>query len=487
MDGQLTLERLTNAIQPADIRGEINDIFETIKNRVMTFVDQFIGADVDPQTTFQFEEQLAAEVRELGREVEQRTFNAIEPTSPDEMPGTIKYRNRSYRRLGDKSPNQEIVTTFGRICLTRARYRHGRAGRLAFPLEIALGIDQGFTPAAADMVGRQFATCGSSQGRTIDVIKERTGAKIGSEKLRNIVRSLALGMEPYREGCQLETIMSWIRSVREEGKSPVISVSRDGVSLGIASLNSFEMASMATVSVMSEGKKLGTVYIGRAPETNQKDLTDQLTSLLRKTVRACGEAVPEIVYVTDAGKVETAYWKNVLRQFFVDGRRIKITRVVDYYHASERLTTIANALKFGKNKQRRADWLRDMRKLLLQPGGWGRVMRSIAKMKAKYKYKAHKSKDANDAEKYLRRYQRFMNYYDLRAQNYPIGSGIVESACKQVVSERLKLSGMRWEHEGAQHTIKLRCILLSKIWPAVFSKHLAAKLPVNDLSIANAA
>lgn len=275
----------------------------------MALVEQFTETDVNPQTTFDFEETLASEVRELGRNVEQWVFNTIEPATLSKMPGTIKHRNRSYRRLADKSPNPHVVTRFGRICLTRARYRQGRAGQIALPLEIALGIDQGFTPAAANMVGRQFAICGSSQGRTIDVIEERTGAKIGSEKLRNIVRSLAVAMEPFREECQLEKLMSWITSVAKDGKSLLIPVSRDGVSLGIASLNSFEMASVATISVMSEGEKLGTVYIGRAPETNQKVLTDQLTSLLREIVRACGEAVPEIVYVTDAGKVETAYWK----------------------------------------------------------------------------------------------------------------------------------------------------------------------------------
>lgn len=71
-------------------------------------------------------------------------------------------------------------------------------------------------------------------------------------------------------------------------------------------------------------------------------VADQMTSLLKTTIRRCGESVPEIVYVTDAGKIETAYWKNTLRRFFVDCVRIKITRVVDYYHAASRLTTIAD-------------------------------------------------------------------------------------------------------------------------------------------------
>lgn len=481
MDGQRTLGSLVNAIQSGDVHDAVGKILDQVGKKIIAVVERFAAGDVTARSTFVLEKVLMAEVRELGREVEQWVFNSLEPADCLEMPGTIKLRKRSYRRLTDKSPNPHIVTPFGRIRLTRARYRQGSAGRTVFPLEIALGIDQGFTPAAADMVGRQFAISGSSQGRTIDATEERIGVRVGTDKLRNLVGSLATAMEPHRQGCQIDQLMTWIKQARQGGQPPVIAVSRDGVSLCIASLNSFEMASVATITVMSAGQKLGTVYLGRAPETNQETLSEQLTSLLKATVTACGEAVPDIVYVTDAGKVETAYWKNVLRKFYVDGRRIKIHRVVDYFHASERLTTIANALKFGKHKQRREDWLRDMRKLLMEPGGWGRVMRSIARMKVNYGYKWQKKSDANDAEKYLRRYQRFMKYHELRERNYPIGSGIVESACKQVVSERLKLSGMRWEHAGAQETISLRCLLLSKIWRAVYNKLLGAKPSVNDL------
>jgi hypothetical protein len=61
------------------------------------------------------------------------------------------------------------------------------------------------------------------------------------------------------------------------------------------------------------------------------------------------------VYVSDAGKVESAYWKSTLSRFYVDGKRIKVTRVVDYYHASEQLTTIALALKLGKDDVKRQE------------------------------------------------------------------------------------------------------------------------------------
>jgi hypothetical protein len=261
----------------------------------------------------------------------------------------------------------------------------------------------------------------------------------------------------------------------------VLSVSRDGVALGLAPWSFFEMASVACVSVLAGGKKLGTVYLGCTPETNQVTLSSQLTSLLRATIRMLGDHVPEIVYVSDAGKVETAYWKNTLRKFFVDGVRIKITRVVDYYHASERLTTIADALKLGKDKTKRKDWLKHARWLLLQPGGHGRVLRSIAKMRGLYGYTGTGRDDAEKAEAYLRRYGRFMSYAEMKSRDYPIGSGVVESACKQIVSERMKLSGMRWHEEGGQRTMTLRCLLLSGIWDTVYETWLAGKPTVNDL------
>ncbi|MCS7466746.1 hypothetical protein NZK35_08835, partial [Stieleria sp. ICT_E10.1] len=319
------------------------------------------------------------------------------------------------------------------------------------------------------------------QGRTLEMITDQMGTKIGTEKLRKVVGTIADGMEPHREKAQVEELMKLIGKARDKKQTPVLSVSRDGVALGLAPWSFFEMASVACVSVLAAGKKLGTVYLGCVPETNQATLSNQLTNLLKATIRGCGDRVPEIVYVSDAGKIETAYWKNTLRAFFVDGRRIKITRVVDYYHAAERLTVIADALKFGGDSAKRAKWLEHARWLLLQPGGHGRMLRSIAKMRQLYRYTASATEEAEKAERYLRRYHRFMDYASMKSRGCPIGSGVVESACKQIVSERMKLSGMRWSKEGGQRTMTLRCILLSGIWDTVYKKWLVGKPTVRDL------
>ncbi|MEJ7593059.1 MAG: hypothetical protein WKF77_16050 [Planctomycetaceae bacterium] len=163
-----------------------------------------------------------------------------------------------------------------------------------------------------------------------------------------------------------------------------------------------------------------------------------------------------------------------------DGQRIKIERIVDYYHASLRLTTIANALLLTTSQ--RTEWLKRVRKLLLEPGGWGRVMRSIAGMERQHGIDPAEKEEVQTAKRYLHRYQNFMNYAEYRSHGSPIGSGIVESACKQIVTERLKLSGMRWSHAGARQIMTLRSILLSQTWDATLKNALVALPAVNVLS-----
>ena len=49
-----------------------------------------------------------------------------------------------------------------------------------------------------------------------------------------------------------------------------------------------------------------------------------------------------------------------------------------------------------------------------------------------------------------------MNYAELKAQGFMIGSGVVEAACKTLVTQRLKQSGMRWSVPGAQASLTPR-------------------------------
>jgi hypothetical protein len=63
-----------------------------------------------------------------------------------------------------------------------------------------------------------------------------------------------------------------------------------------------------------------------------------------------------------------------------------------------------------------------------------------------------------------------MRYKWFRSRGLFVGSGTVESGCKAVIGQRLKLSGMHWTVAGASAITTLRCHQASRsedqIWPA---------------------
>ena len=57
-----------------------------------------------------------------------------------------------------------------------------------------------------------------------------------------------------------------------------------------------------------------------------------------------------------------------------------------------------------------------------------------------------------------------------RQAGYPVGSGAVESACKQVVKQPFKQTGMRWSRQIAHALPALRTTLLNQTWPQLLQR-----------------
>jgi hypothetical protein len=81
-----------------------------------------------------------------------------------------------------------------------------------------------------------------------------------------------------------------------------------------------------------------------------------------------------------------------------------------------------------------------------------KVIRSL-----NYLHKKHPHNKGVDAElAYFRNNRHRMRYQQFAADGLPIGSGVVEAACKTLVTQRMKQSGMRWEQNGGQAILTLR-------------------------------
>jgi hypothetical protein len=131
-------------------------------------------------------------------------------------------------------------------------------------------------------------------------------------------------------------------------------------------------------------------------------------------------------------------------------------QILDYYHATEHLDDVAKAW-YGEDSEKAKCWL-EARECDLLSDCVEDVIRSIWS----WHPTDEGAKDIRRVELgYFEKNKDRMLYASLKANGYHIGSGLVESACKTIVTQRLKQSGMRWSEPGAESMVHLRSFLLS--------------------------
>lgn len=437
------------------------------------------GGRLTPESMFDLELNLEKRLREIGRETLQRFLNSLEAEKPEEAPSGVHYQAGGYRRLGRVTPNRNVSTKFGTITVWRrgCRYCHRNPGEeIVFPLELHIGLIHGATPAAAEAASRYMAGAGATQRSTQERLQQEHDIGWGAQRLRKVVSHVSESIEQFRQELQMERLLALMQQAEHSSGRcrPVLSVGRDGVTLREYENSNWEHASSGTISVHDrKGKRLGTVYLARVPESGQHCMTSQLTSLLEALLSAWDGPLPRLVYVTDAGDNETAYYQKVLRKMKhpTTGRKLLWQRIVDFYHTSERIWAMAAAL-FGLESPAGKAWARRMCRLIKRPNGPSRVLHSAAALFSRRDLSDQQETDFEKAANYIRTRTKHMQYHEFKRFNLPIGSGVTEAACKTIFAQRMKLSGMRWKKDGAQDILTLRVTLLSHIWEDCFRRSL---------------
>ena len=127
------------------------------------------------------------------------------------------------------------------------------------------------------------------------------------------------------------------------------------------------------------------------------------------------------------------------------------TCIVDLYHAREHLTSLARSLEFMLG-DRYGEWL-EARKEDLDYGDIDGIEAAVRR----YPLEGTKKDEAEKELGYFLNNRTRMRYKWFRSRGLFTGSGVVESGCKSVIGQRLKLSGMRWTVAGADAITTLRC------------------------------
>jgi len=145
--------------------------------------------------------------------------------------------------------------------------------------------------------------------------------------------------------------------------------------------------------------------------------------------------------------------------------------ILDLFHVLERLWKVAWCLFDERTQKRQAyQWVEERLKRLLE-GKVASVIRGIRYQATQHELRGQRRTTVEEAASYFERNQDRMKYDEYLAAGYPIGSGVVEGACRHLVKDRMERSGMRWIPSGAQAMLDLRATYLNGEWNAFWKFH----------------
>lgn len=145
------------------------------------------------------------------------------------------------------------------------------------------------------------------------------------------------------------------------------------------------------------------------------------------------------------------------------------TLVLDLLHVLEKLWTAAYVFH-PEGSAKATKFVRE-RALRILRGQSSQVVKGLRQMVTKHRLQGVKRKTLLDVAAYYHRNRERMRYDQYLANGWPIASGSVEGACKNLVKDRFERSGMRWSLTGAQAMLRLRATHLSGDFDSYWAFH----------------
>jgi len=186
---------------------------------------------------------------------------------------------------------------------------------------------------------------------------------------------------------------------------------------------------------------------------------DQLgPRMLLEALRQGIRTARKVVWLSDGGR---GFWA-IFRERFA--RRAQ--GILDFYHAARNLWKGAQALFNGKTPEA-TDWFRLTRRRL-RHGSPDDVLADIKNALDLRGLPEAAQTVLSNLYEYLAAHREHIDYTKFKELGLPIGSGLVESACKWLIQQRFKGVGMRWSEDGFNHLLHLRLAWVNARFDTIF-------------------
>lgn len=195
------------------------------------------------------------------------------------------------------------------------------------------------------------------------------------------------------------------------------------------------------------------------------DIDDLQPRLQLEAVQQGFKTAAQVVWISDGAR---GFWR-LYQDSFAD----RAVGVLDFYHAVQHLWKAASAYQDGNPARNPQMWFERMRDQLRR-GSSKRIVKELDWLvKSKNTSEAAK-RSLSQVRDYLNTHQEHMQYPRYRKMGVSIGSGMVESACKWLVQQRFKGTGMRWSEDGFNHLLHLRLDWNNQRFDSLFAEETLA-------------
>jgi hypothetical protein len=402
--------------------------------------------------------------------------DAIVVSGPD---GPVRL---AYKRLHTRS----VLTLFGEIRVTRMGY--GAPGSKALhPLDAELCLPERIYSYECQRRLIRGAVCGPFD-EAIMLVCEMTGLTVPKRSAEQIVREAAVDFDAfYAARAQAEVkpargeilvgaidckgipmvkperALRVVRRTKGEkaNKKRMATVAAVHSQAPLARTPEEVLASLFQTSERPERRKRTPPHHKRvwASLTSNKDtfINDVKAEMVRRDPRHHRTWV----IVTDG---ERALQRRVC-QTFTD-----VTLVLDLLHVLEKLWKSAHVLH-PEGSHEAEEFVYERAKRILG-GQVSQVVKGLRLIVTKRKLTGTKAKTLQEVAGYLHSNRERMHYDVYLANGWPIASGSVEGACKNLIRDRFERSGMRWTPETAEALLRLRATYLSGDFDAYWEFHI---------------
>jgi hypothetical protein len=386
----------------------------------------------------------------------------------------------THRRLSTRS----LKSVFGTIEIVRIGYSHAGANSI-YPLDAALALPARVFSYELQRRLVQAAVQGTFQ-ESIDGIADLTGLSVSKRSLEDLLVDAARDFDVFYQervpapaaGPILVAAVDGkgVPMVKPEGARPTARLTKG------QKVNRKRMATVAAVFTKNPWVRTAEQVVESLFRTgNQPPLSGQVpprpenkrvwASLLKGKAAVIKEVAQEMQRRDPEGiktRVALTDGDRAL-QILVEGT-LGVTLVLDLLHVLEKLWKAAYVFHAEGSLEAEL-WVLD-RTLRILFGEVSQVVKGIRQSVTKRRMFGAKRKTLRGVANYLYRNRLRMRYDEYLAKGWPIASGPVEGACKNLVKDRMERSGMRWTETIAEAILQLRAVYLSSDFDSYWSFHI---------------